>query len=46
MTQKQKDIAARTRQHVKNVGGKWRAEILANARKETKYMTKKENDTN
>lgn len=41
MTQKQKDIAARARQHVKNVGGKWRAEVLANARKENEYMTKK-----
>lgn len=33
-TQKQKDIAKRVRQHQKNVGGKWRAQILANARKE------------
>ena len=46
LTQKQKDIAARTRQHVKNVGGKWRAEVRANVRKENEYMAEKENDTN
>ena len=40
ITQKQKDIAARVRQHIKNVGGKWRAEILANVRKENEYMDK------
>lgn len=42
ITQKQKDISARVRQHIKNVGGKWRAEILANVRKENEYMRKKE----
>ncbi len=41
LTQLQKNIAAWARQHVKNVGGKWRAEVLANARKETEYMVKK-----
>jgi len=42
ITQKQKDVAARTRQHIKNVGGKWRAEILANVRKENEYAIEKE----
>ena len=41
ITQKQKGIAARARQHAKNVNGKWRAQILANARKHNKYMDKK-----
>ena len=42
ITQKQKDVAKRVQQHIKNVGGKWRAEILANVRKENEYMAEKE----
>ena len=42
ITQKQKDIAKRVRKHIKNMDGKWRAEILANVRKENKYMADKE----
>jgi len=42
ITQKQKDIAERMRQHIKNVGGEWRRQVLENVRKENEYMREKE----
>ncbi len=40
ITQKQKDVAARVRKHIKNKT-EWRAEVLRNVRKENEYMDEK-----
>ena len=42
ITQKQKDVAARVCQHIKNAGGAWREQIRKNVQKENEYMAKKE----
>ena len=40
VTQRQKDIAASVRKHIKNKT-KWREAVLRNARKENEYMYEK-----